>query len=893
MKSYAFERAGMAEVAGDMADIGLSARGGEFSPAGTPKVYPPDMQLEPVHTLLDLRVDVAGKALSGTVTHTIEAKVAGKREITLHGVDLRDVAVKDAGGHALTFSYDGREIRVTWEKAFKAGEKRELAITYSVHEPASGLYFGGPDKHYPKRKFWCGTDHETERARHWLPCIDLPAVRTTLEFRLRCDAAFTVAANGFHVSTEQHTDGTKTENWKLEQRCPSYLLAFCIGDFTVCDDGEAIGIPVSYYTTSDFTEAQLKRSFGGTKAMLEWMPTKLGMKFPWPKYGQYALQNIGGAMENISLVSWDDVFVADEKLHAEWGWLIDKINLHEMSHTYFGDAIVCRDYAHAWLKESWAVYIEQCWHEDTQSEDEGLFDFIANATAYINEADNRYSRPIMTRAFQSSWDMYDRHLYPGGACRLHTLRRELGDEIFWKATADYLNTYNGKVVETDDFRLMMEKHSGRSLVKFFDQWFMTAGYPSVKCSFSYDAAGKTGTFEVEQAQAGKDGATAFELRTSLGWWIGGKKHTRDVLLERAKHAFTVAMDAEPEMVRFDPDCRVLVKLDMNPGQGKLEKQLHDAPDVIGRILAARELAKIASGSAVAALAKACGSEKFWGARNELAKALETVGNAAAVAALAEHVAAEKHPQVMEQVIRSAGAFRDARVRDAIEKRTAKGDLCHRAQMVAYEVLGAQREFAPYDLLEKAASRETFGAWAQGGAMRGLAATRKPEAAEKLLSMMPYGKAPHRARTALAGAIGMCAEWADKPLKKRIAETLVDALRDPHYAVRKAASGALAAAKLGEGCDAMEAFGAPLSVQERLMVERQVKGIRAGGDPKVPALQKQVEDLQDKARKLEERLRKMEDGKGGAAAGAAKKAKAGKSKAAKSAKGKKPKKKGKK
>ena len=69
-------------------------------------------------------------------------------------------------------------------------------------------------------------------------------------------------------------------------------------------------------------------------------------------------------MENISLVSWDERFVIDERLASEWTYLLDAVNVHEMAHSYFGDAVVCRDFAHAWLKESWATYIEQVWRED-------------------------------------------------------------------------------------------------------------------------------------------------------------------------------------------------------------------------------------------------------------------------------------------------------------------------------------------------------------------------------------------------------------------------------------------------------------------------------------------------------------------------------------------------
>ena len=92
--------------------------------------------------------------------------------------------------------------------------------------------------------------------------------------------------------------------------------------------------------------------------MLDWMTGFLDSTYPYPKYFQVAVPGIGGAMENISLVSWDDSWLVDERAHAEFGWLVDVINLHEMAHTWFGDVVVCRDFAHSWLKESWATYME-------------------------------------------------------------------------------------------------------------------------------------------------------------------------------------------------------------------------------------------------------------------------------------------------------------------------------------------------------------------------------------------------------------------------------------------------------------------------------------------------------------------------------------------------------
>ena len=230
-------------------------------------------------------------------------------------------------------------------------------------------------------------------------------------------------------------------------------------DDGVFNDGQK-DIPLAYFCSQDHTEADLMRTFGQTRSMMAWMTEKLAMPFPYPKYYQFALPLMGGAMENISLVSWSDRMVQDETLAQEYGWWVDQVNVHEMAHSYFGDAIVCRDFAHAWLKESWATYIPHCWLEDTKSSDERDYRYFADSRRYFKEADERYQRPIVTRRFKSSWQMYDGHLYPGGACRLHTLCKELGDNVFWTAVRDYLQRYNGEVVETDHFRQVMEEHSG-------------------------------------------------------------------------------------------------------------------------------------------------------------------------------------------------------------------------------------------------------------------------------------------------------------------------------------------------------------------------------------------------------------------------------------------------
>jgi aminopeptidase N len=822
---------------------------GSFTLPGAERHYPPDLELEPVHLAIALQVDLEAQACDGTVTVTVEAQRAGPTELVLDGVAFEELAVREADGRALSWRYDGQKITIDWAEPFGLGERRRVEVGYRVEKPTSGLYFSKPGPEYPDQPWFAATDHETERARHWLACVDLPSARPRLDFFLRADARWTILANGQLVDETHHGDGTKTAHWQLDYPCPSYLTCFVIGDLVRADDGDFEGIPVAYFAPPPHTVEELHRTFGRTREMLAWMTAKLELPFPFPKYFQFALPGFGGAMENISLVSWGDGYVLDETLAREWTRLIDEVNVHELAHSYFGDAVVCRDYAHAWLKESWATYLEQVWFEDTRGRDEQLYQYFRDAQGYFGEADNRYKRPIVTREFNSSWDMYDRHLYPGGACRLHTLRCELGDETFWPAVRDYLRRYAGHVVETDDFRRVLEQHSGRSLGKLFDQWFFMPGYPSLKVTFRYDAKRQEGTFEIEQTQVdAAAGIPVFELSTDVGWVIDGRQHTQPVRLTEARHTVVVPMATEPQAVRFDPLAKVLHKLELNPGDAMLRHQLVAAPDILGRIQAGAELAKTGRRKNIEAIHDACRAEPFWGVRVELAKALGGAGAEAAIEALAELIAWERDPMVIEPLLRAATTYRDARIRAAVAARLQDG-LPYRATQAAYELLGAQRDEAPFELLAAAAATPGFGGVAQAGALRALAATRREEALPLLIGHSRYGRIPRPARPAAVAALAELGRVKERGLREQAVDRLVDLLRDPERAVQMAAVSGLKALGAREATAALEAFRGPLADQEQVHINRILHDMRQEESPKVIALEAQIEELHEKLRKL--------------------------------------------
>ncbi len=828
-----------------------------FHSKNAPTHYPPDLSLEPTHLDIDLTVDPDTSTASGTVTTTVAARTEGVRSITLDAIDFEIEAVTGGDGKALSHSYDGKKLTVTWAEPFAADEIRRVAVTYQVVEPVAGLYFSRPTTEYPNRPRWAATDHETERARYWLPCIDHLNVRTTLSFQLTARKDFVILANG----AKQETVGRgimKTAQWDLDFPCPSYLVCFALGEFTEMVDEDFEGIPVAYYAAKHWTPQHLERSFGRTTEMLAWMTKRLDRPFPFPKYYQFALPGIGGAMENISLVSWDDIFVLDEDLAREWTWLVDQINAHEMAHSYFGDAVVCRDFAHIWLKESWATYMEQCWLEHRYGVDEQQYDFYRNSAAYFSEADDSYKRPMVTRKFDSSWDMYDRHLYPGGASRLHTLRNELGDDAFWRGVSNYLAENTRSVVETDDFRRAMEQASGRALTRFFDQWFYTAGYPSLEVEFAFDQEKGVGTFTVTQAQIDAEGnGPTFALSLELAWTTPDGTTTEKVKVEGRKQYFRFEMAEEPSRVAVDPNGKVLHKQKFNPGDGKLREQLRSGLSVTERIRAARELGKTGKRANLQALVEAYQAEEFWGVRQQIATALADSGTAFAVSALADICRTEQDPMVVGHVFGAVLQFRDEQIRQVALERLGDQTLPPWASNVAWRVLGAQHDESDREAMTAATSQSTIHDISRRGAIAALGAARGADVVATLRDLIGEPNVEYRARSEAAIALGSVGAFLDELPRTQVRELLEDVIRDAEPTVAKAAAEGLARLGARESVGHIDRLATRLSHQEAVDLRRVVERIHSGKSDKVTALEKQLTDLRGDLRALSDRVEKVE------------------------------------
>jgi len=833
-----------------------AAQGDSFTIAGAAPSYAPDLALEPTHIEVRLAFDLDAQRAEGSVTQTVRCNRPGARRLLLDAVAL-DVASVDAEG-GVQWRHDGTQIDIAFATPLGQGEERKVTIRYSVTRPITGMRFSAPDAAYPDRPRFVDTDHETERARYWLPCIDYPTVRTSFDFHLTAPRDLTILANGLLRGERENGDGTKTAHWRLDHPCPSYLCCLAIGRFIRHDDEPVGGRAIAYFATERFAPHHLARTFGKTPAMMRWLEDRIGVPFPFPKYFQIALPGIGGAMENISLVTWDDAILLDEDLQGEWGHVADAINIHEMAHSYFGDALVCRHFEHSWLKESWAVYVETVWLEETEGMDAMHFDLFTNARRYFEEADRRYARPIVTRTYNSSWDLFDAHLYPGGAWRIHMLRHLVGDDAFWAATRDYVASYSGRLVETDDFRRKLEEHGGINLVRFFDQWIHGKGYPKLKATLKQDAEKGEATLVVEQTQADeKKGIGLFAFPLNVRWEDDAGVHLRTLHLEEARHAALLKVAGKVKTVRLDPDAKVLFALEFNPGDDLLRRSLREDAMIGGRIWAAEELIRTGTRANLAAVGEAMRAEPFWGVRGAVAEALLESRSAEAVEPIVSMLDGERDPRAKRLVAKACGGWRDPRLRDAL-LRFLERPQPPLASAAALAALGMQREEADFDLLAAASVQPGFQRLAASGALRGLGALRTERALALLKERLPYGREPAESRPVAVEAYASGASRSDRDARQAARELLADLTRDPCDRTRLRAAAGLA--ELGDAASipALESMKPLHAAQDRPRIDRLVARLQKGAaGEEVQKLREQVEKLEERQRKQEQRLQDLE------------------------------------
>jgi aminopeptidase N len=627
--------------------------------------YPPRRDYHTRHIKIELALDFEKKSIAGACTLDIEPmrKELGWARFDACGMTIKSVTVD---GRQARFEYDNSTLSVTLD----GGGDHQVRVEYSA-VPADGVFFTGPEKEFPTKEIQAWTHSEAEAARYWYPCHDHPGDRSTTEVIITVPKGFRVISNGKLTSVSE-SGSTATYHWREDVPHVTYLTSFVAGKFgEIVQEEEGIKLR---YNFPESKRQDVLKYFGETPKVIKVLGELAGMKYPYEKYDQTTVEDfVAGGEENIDATTLAMNYYPDAASEEDFSTTyasshtrpIDLV-AHEAAHQWFGDLVTCSDWAHAWLNEGFASYFQELYLERTRGPEEMLWHLDARTGDYFDEDADEYRRAIVERNYVWPDDLFDSHLYPKGASRLHELRFVMGDDAFFRGIASYLKTFANSVADTDDFRKALERSSGLQLEEFFEQAFYKPGHPEFEASYSWDETGKVAVLHIKQVQNTDDGTPIFKLPCEVVFYVGGERRSFRVSLDSANQTLTFSLPSKPSIVEIDPRRWLLKKLKFERGLDLVLNQLGGSQDPWSRAEAAKELGRMKNGMAVEGLARAAAQDQFWLVRSRAFRALGDIGTEAALEALLR-LGAPKERRVRRGFVEALGNFKEEKAKDLVVK----------------------------------------------------------------------------------------------------------------------------------------------------------------------------------------------------------------------------------
>lgn len=533
------------------------------------KVYRTTSELinDLVHTKLDAKFDYSKSQLIGNAWITLKPHFYATDSLLLDakGMEIKQVAIQKGGKNVpLKYKYDGMQLNIDLDKAYKGGEKYTVYIDY-IAKPdeykaqgsaaitdAKGLYFINPRGEEKDKPTQIWTQGETEASSVYVPTIDKPNQKTTQEFILTVPSKYVTLSNGILASQKNNTDGTRTDHWKMDLPHAPYLFFIGVGDYAVIKDAYK-GKEVSYYVEKEYAPVA-RKIFGNTPEMIKYFSSITGVDYPWAKYAQIVGRDyVSGAMENTTATLHQESAQQDARELTD-GNQWERVIAHELFHQWFGDLVTSESWSNLTLNESFANYSEYLWSEYKYGKDAANEHNYEDMQGYIQSGSA--NKDLVRFNYNDKEDMFDAVSYNKGGRILNMLRNYVGDSAFFKALNVYLTTNKFKSAEAHQLRLAFEEVTGKDLNWFWNQWYFGGGHPKLDITYNYDEAAKQVKVIVAQTQTGDK---IFTLPVAIDVYQGGNRVHYNVLAKNKIDTFSFAANSRPDLVNFDAEKVLLAE----------------------------------------------------------------------------------------------------------------------------------------------------------------------------------------------------------------------------------------------------------------------------------------------------------------------------------------------
>jgi len=428
---------------------------------------------------LDLQVSNTTTEISGSATLLVEA-VRELDTVVLELQEALSVTKVEAGDGVddpdftvvSQVVHTGGVLYIPLDRSRSQGELLALRIEYGGEAGQDRGFFAGittaTDPAYGFDVTY--TLSEPLNAKDWFPAKQVLRDKIdSVYMNLQCERNLMVASNGVLEEIEEGPDNMHIFRWRTRYPMAYYLISFAVAEYQdfsfnapLSGEGDSVLVQNYIYDTpkvlADWEEEILR-----TSPMITAF-SELLMDYPFAdeKYG-HAMAPMGGGMEHqtmTTLQNFNFFLVA-----------------HELAHQWFGDHITCGNWQDIWINEGFASYMEYVAAQRLIGQ-QFADDWMNNAMS-IARGETEGSVYVPAGEVEDVYRLFDYGLsYKKGAILLHMIRYHLNDdELFFGALRDYLDQYGEGLATGEDFREVLEAHSGIDFSCFFEQWYYGEGFP--------------------------------------------------------------------------------------------------------------------------------------------------------------------------------------------------------------------------------------------------------------------------------------------------------------------------------------------------------------------------------------------------------------------------------
>ena len=491
--------------------------------------------------IFKLNLNDTNNAIDGEAEVTVDFK----NEVNAFSLDL--IAKSETFGMTVSgvfedsvkvdYNFEGNKIKIIPSPALS--KQRIYKIQYHG-APERGLIIDTTK--FGQRSFF--GDNWPNLARHWLPSVDHPSDKATIEFQITAPDHYDVVATGEKIEESYLDNGYKLTIYKEPAPVAMKVVTIGVAKFASRLLDDVYDIPVTAWV---YPENRLDgfSDYHVATNVLKFFIDSIG-PYSYAKLANMQAKTQWGGLENAGTISYFENSVTGKNE-------VEGLIAHEIAHQWFGNSATENDWNHIWLSESFATYFAILYQESVYG-DAKRKEELALDRKQIIDYYTKNPAPIIDPSITDPMKVLSVNTYQKGGWVLNMLRHKLGDDTFWKGIRTYYKAFRNANVMTVDFRKTMEEVSGENLEDFFQQWLFTKGYPEVQWSWSY----KKGEISVDIEQTQDHHIFEFPLEIAIK--KGNKTITKTILIDQEKSHFEIKTKSKPETLILDPNLWLLFEV---------------------------------------------------------------------------------------------------------------------------------------------------------------------------------------------------------------------------------------------------------------------------------------------------------------------------------------------